>query len=145
MKIIITSGHFDPLHIGHVEYLELAKSLGDMHIVILNNDINCMIKKGRIFMPEDDRLKIVRALKSVDIVVKQIDTDTTVRKTLESIAQVLKDEELIFAKGGDRFSYEIPEREICEQYNIKLVDGLGKKIRSSTELIQNNERKTTDV
>jgi len=136
MTVVITSGHFDPLHVGHIEYFELARKLGEIHLVIVNTNKSCAVSKGRILMDEDDRVKIVSSLKSVDLAVKQIDKDSTVCKTLEAIAQALKDEKLIFAKGGDRFAYEIPEKEVCDKYNIKIIDGLGKKIRSSSEIVR---------
>lgn len=136
MTVVITSGHFDPLHVGHIEYFELAKKLGNIHLVIVNTNKSCAVSKGRILMDEDDRIKIISSLKTVDLAVKQIDKDLTVCKTLEAIAQTLKEEKLIFAKGGDRFSYEIPEREICEKYNIKIIDGLGEKIRSSSRIVR---------
>jgi cytidyltransferase-like protein len=139
MKVVITSGYFDPLHVGHIEYLEMAKKLGDLHICIVNSDNSCVLKKGKAFMPEEDRRRIVGALKSVDIAVRQIDQDHTVRETLKTIADVLNGNinELIFAKGGDRFATEIPEGPICDQYKITMVDGLGEKIRSSSEIVDN--------
>jgi cytidyltransferase-like protein len=130
--IIAASGYFDPIHIGHIEYLEKAKELGDKLIVIVNNDYQAGLKKGKYFMPENERIKIVGALKSVDEVFLSIDKDPTVCKSLEEIKPD------IFAKGGDRFSYEIPESEVCRKYNIKIVDGLGRKIQSSSELIKNS-------
>ena len=66
MKIVATSGYFDPLHVGHLECLELAKELGDKLIVIVNSDLQARLKKGKPFMNEQDRLKIVSALKCVD-------------------------------------------------------------------------------
>ena len=128
MKVIATSGYFDPLHVGHLECLELAKNLGDKLIVIVNNDIQAKLKKGKPFMPEQDRVKIVSALKCVDEVILSIDKDKTQCQTLK----LLKPD--IFAKGGDRTSDEIPESSICNQFNIKIVDGLGTKIRSSSDL-----------
>ena len=91
-------------------------------------------------MDENDRIKIMSALKSVDIAVKQIDKDHTVRETLKTIAEVLGGDgnQIIFAKGGDRFTTEIPERPICDQYKITMVDGLGEKIRSSSEMVKKN-------
>jgi cytidyltransferase-like protein len=130
--IIAASGYFDPIHIGHIEYLEKAKELGDKLIVIVNNDYQAGLKKGKYFMPENERIKIVGALKSVDEVFLSIDKDPTVCKSLEEIKPD------IFAKGGDRFSYEVPESEVCRKYNIKIVDGLGRKIQSSSELIKNS-------
>ena len=61
-KIIITSGYFDPIHAGHIECLELAKKLGDRLIVILNNDKQAVLKKGKAFMPQDERRKILEAV-----------------------------------------------------------------------------------
>lgn len=127
--IVATSGYFDPLHIGHIEYLELAKKLGEKLVVIINNDHQAALKKGRAFMPAEERAKIIAALRCVDEVVISIDQDATVCKTLE----MLKPN--IFAKGGDRFVTEIPETPICKEHNIKIVDGLGAKIQSSSTLI----------
>ena len=127
-KIVCVSGYFDPIHIGHLEYLKMAKDLGDYLIVIVNNDYQSNLKKGKSFMNELDRVEIVKALKLVDEVFLSIDKDRTVCKSLEK----LKPD--IFANGGDRSTEEIPEAEVCVNFNIKMIDGLGDKIRSSSEL-----------
>ena len=128
MKVVATSGYFDPLHVGHLECLELASKLGDKLIVIVNSDLQAKLKKGEAFMNENDRMKIVAALKCVDQVFLSIDQDKT---QCESLKRINPD---IFAKGGDRTSSEIPESKICKELNIKIVDGLGEKIRSSSDL-----------
>ena len=128
MKKVAVSGYFDPLHVGHLEYLKLAKSLGDYLIVIVNSNYQCKIKKGKPFMDENDRLEIVRNLKMVDEVFLSIDKDKTVCKSLEKIRPD------IFANGGDRSTDEVPETAICNKYKIKMIDGLGDKIRSSSDL-----------
>ena len=125
---VAVSGYFDPIHIGHLEYLKMAKDLGDYLIVIVNNDYQSNLKKGKSFMNELDRVEIVKALKLVDEVFLSIDKDKTVCKSLEK----LKPD--IFANGGDRSTDEIPEAEVCVNFNIKMIDGLGDKIRSSSEL-----------
>ena len=127
MKIIATSGYFDPLHVGHIECLELAKKLGDKLIVIINNDFQAKLKKGESFMTEQDRMKIISSLKCVDEVFLSIDKD---QSQCESLKFLKPD---IFAKGGDRHIQEIPEVKICNELNIKIVDGLGEKIRSSSD------------
>lgn len=134
MKIIIASGYFDPIHIGHVEYLKLAKELNGKLIVILNNDKQCEMKKGRAFMEQDERKKILEAIRYVDEVFVSIDKDKSVCESIKNIAEKYKDYEIVFAKGGDRFSYEIPEAKICREFNIKIVDGLGEKTQSSSSL-----------
>ena len=125
---IAVSGYFDPIHVGHLEYLKMAKSLGDKLVVIINSDYQASLKKGKSFMPEQDRLEIVQALRCVDEVFLSIDKDKSVCKSLEH----LKPD--IFANGGDRSLEEIPETAVMKKYNIEMVDGLGEKIRSSSEI-----------
>jgi len=135
MKTVVVSGYFDPVHVGHLEYLKLAKDLGDKLIVIVNNNKQCVLKKGKPFMDESDRLEIVKSLKMVDDVFLSIDKDKSVCKSLE----ILKPD--IFANGGDRNTNEVPESIICKKYNIMMIDGLGNKIRSSSDLTGLKEKK----
>lgn len=128
MKKVAVSGYFDPIHVGHLEYLRLAKELGDYLIVIVNNDYQCELKKGKSFMAEEDRVEIVKALGIVDEVFLAVDKDRSVCASLERLRPD------IFANGGDRSVGEIPESKVMEKYNIKMVDGLGDKIRSSSSL-----------
>ena len=128
MKVVAVSGYFDPIHVGHLEFLKIAKSLGDKLVVIINSDYQASLKKGKSFMPEEDRLEIVQALRCVDEVFLSIDKDKSVCKSLEH----LKPD--IFANGGDRRLEEIPETAVMKKYNIEMVDGLGEKIRSSSEI-----------
>ena len=128
MKKIAVSGYFDPIHVGHLEYLKLAKKLGDKLIVIVDNNYQCVLKKGKPFMDESDRVEIVKCLKMVDEVFLSVDKDKTVCESLEAIKPD------IFANGGDRSTGEVPESFICKKNNIKMIDGLGEKIRSSSDL-----------
>ncbi|MFH1585626.1 MAG: HAD-IIB family hydrolase [archaeon] len=133
-KIVINSGYFDPLHIGHIECMELSKKLGDKLVLILNNDLQCCLKKGREFMPLNERRKIIESLGVVDEVLIAIDKDRSVCESIKAIAEKYKGKELIFAKGGDRFKDEIPEAKVCKEYGIKIIDNVGKKIQSSSYL-----------
>ena len=128
MKKVAISGYFDPIHVGHLEYISLSKKLGDYLIVIINNNHQCTLKKGKHFMDENDRAKILEAIEGVDEVFISIDQDRTVCKSLERIRPD------IFTNGGDRHNKEIPEAVVCKKYGIELLDGLGKKIRSSSDL-----------
>ena len=130
MITVVASGGFDPLHVGHIEYLEKAKALGDKLIVILNSDRFLIQKKGKVFMPYAERQKILEALRCVDEVIPCIDADQSVSLTLSIIRPH------IFAKGGDRNASNIPEKEICDRFGIKIVDGLGEKVQSSSALIE---------
>ena len=128
MRTVAISGYFDPIHVGHLDYINEAKKLGDKLIVIVNNNHQCVLKKGKPFMDENDRVTIVSSIKNVDEVFLSIDKDKTVCKSLEKLKPA------IFANGGDRKNYEIPESVICKKYNIEIIDGLGEKIRSSSDL-----------
>lgn len=132
LTTVAASGYFDPIHVGHIEYLEKSKALGDKLIVIVNNDAQTCLKKGKPFMPAEDRLKIVKSLKCVDEAFISIDNDASVCESLKACKPH------IFANGGDRKEHEIPEAKICRELNIEMRDGLGEKIRSSSELIKNN-------
>ena len=136
MKKVAISGYFDPIHVGHLEYIELSKKLGDYLIVIINNNNQCTIKKGKPFMDEKDRMKIVSSIKWVDEVYLSIDQDKTVCKTIQKIAADYGNEyELSFANGGDQNNDTIPEKPICKKLGINLIDGLGDKIQSSSWLL----------
>ena len=130
---VAVSGYFDPIHVGHLEYLQMAKELGDSLVVIVNNNHQCKLKKGKHFMDENDRVEIVKALRFVDEVFLSVDKDRTVCKSLEEIKPD------VFANGGDRATSEVPETLVCKKFNIKMVDGLGDKIRSSSSLTGLNE------
>ena len=127
-NVVAVSGYFDPIHVGHLEYLKLAKQLGDTLVVIVNNNHQCVLKKGKPFMDEHDRVKIVEALEMVDRVFLSVDDDKSVCASLDAIKPD------IFANGGDRHTGEVPESVICKKHNIQMTDGLGDKIRSSSDL-----------
>lgn len=129
MRKVAVSGYFIWLHIGHIDYLKLAKKLGDYLIVIVNNDEQQILKYGKIIVPENERMKILKSIRYVDEVILSIDKNESVCKTLERIKPD------IFANGGDRSNKEIPEAEVCIKNNIKLIDGLGKKIQSTSWLL----------
>jgi cytidyltransferase-like protein len=130
-KTVCISGYFDPLHVGHLEYIKLSKNLVGPNgklIVIVNSDHQAQLKKGKYFMPCKERIEILKAIKYVDEVIESIDTDRTVCKTLEQIKPDY------FCNGGDQFNDNIPEAPICQKLNIQLVDSLGLKIQSSSWL-----------
>ena len=128
MKVIVVSGYLDPLHVGHIEYFRLAKGLGDKLIVVLNNDKQLFMKRGKAgFMNQEDRKKLIESIRYVDEVFISIDKD---RSICESLRVIRPD---VFANGGDRFQDEIPEGNVCRELGIEMVDGLGEKIKSSRD------------
>jgi cytidyltransferase-like protein len=137
MKIVIVSGYFNPLHKGHIEYFNKSKENGDKLYVIVNNDKQRELKGSKKFQDEDERIFIIQNLKMVDRVFLSIDKDRTVCETIGMIHS-LEDhsDELFFANGGDQINDTIPERQVCDWLGIKLIDGLGDKIQSSSWLIK---------
>ena len=136
-KAIIVSGYFNPIHKGHLEYINNAKALADELFVIVNSDYQRELKGSKEFQSEEERLIIVQNIKAVDKAFISIDEDRTVCKTIEMIhMEFSKDYELGFANGGDQNNDTIPERPICEKLGISLIDGLGDKIQSSSWLLK---------
>ena len=129
------SGGFDPLHIGHIELFERASKLGSL-TVIINGDYWLMRKKGKVFMPLEDRVRIIQSIRWVDKVYPWVSMEDDVCNVLGII---MPD---IFANGGDR-KEDIPEFEKCKRLGIKMVFGLGEKIRSSSELLNNYEKNSS--
>jgi D-beta-D-heptose 7-phosphate kinase/D-beta-D-heptose 1-phosphate adenosyltransferase len=137
MKIVAVSMGADPVHIGHIRNIQEAKLMGDILIVILNNDNWLKKKKGYVFMPENERAEIMRAFRSVDgvIITKHSpnDENMTVSRELEMIRPS------VFCKGGDRVESNMPKEEldICKKLGIKILYNIGgKKIQSSSELVK---------
>ena len=130
-RIVTVSGGFDPIHPGHIEYLKEASKLGEV-VVILNSDRFLKKKKGYVFMRYKDRQVILESIKYVSRVVKCIDKDQSVCKTLEW----LKPD--IFAKGGDRTLDNIPERDVCIKKGIRMIFNVGGgKTQSSSWILKN--------
>ncbi|MCE9549170.1 adenylyltransferase/cytidyltransferase family protein [Candidatus Nomurabacteria bacterium] len=141
-KVVMVSGGFDPVHIGHVRMFKEAKKLGDELVVVLNNDNWLRFKKGYAFMPDKDRKEIIESFTVVDRVVltshKPGTADITVCKELRKIKPH------IFANGGDRKeNVPVPEYEVCRELGIKMVFnvGHGGKIRSSSGLLKTYAKK----
>lgn len=104
--------------------------------MIVNNDLQRKLKGSKEFMLEDERCIIIEELKVTDKVVLSIDSDRTVSKTLVKIYNDFSESfELFFANGGDQNTGSIPETTICNKLGIKLIDGLGDKIQSSSWLL----------
>lgn len=129
MKRTIVSGYFNPLHGGHLDLFESAKALGEYLIVIVNNDKAQMLKKGKIILDEDNRVRLVRALRDVDEVVLSVDDDLGQAKSLRLVREMYPDDELLFCNGGDRDpnmdAIPVDEAQAAEECKIQTVYGVG--------------------
>lgn len=139
LKAIIVSGYFNPIHKGHIEYFQNARENGNELFVIINNDIQRALKGSREFQDENERMFIVQNLRLVDKSFLSVDSDRTVIKTIKMIYDKFGNAyDLAFANGGDQNNETIPERLICEDLGIELIDGLGGKIQSSSWLLKSS-------
>jgi cytidyltransferase-like protein len=135
-KAIIVSGYFNPIHKGHIEYFQNAKANGDMLFVIVNSDLQRALKGSKEFQDQNERVFIVENLRLVDKCFLSIDLDRTVVESIRMIFNQFGNEyHLAFANGGDQNNDTIPERSICEELGVELIDGLGGKIQSSSWLL----------
>ena len=136
-KAVIVSGYFNPLHKGHLDLFKRAKEAGDILIVIVNNDKQREMKGSKIFQDEAERTSIIRALSLVDMAWISVDEDSTQNATLRLMVEKFYGSmKLAFANGGDQNNEICPERGVCEQMNVELIDGLGDKIQSSSWLLK---------
>lgn len=128
--VVAVSGYFVYPHVGHIRLFDSAKKLGDKLVVILNNDKQQEMKYGKVIVPEENRMEVVKALRVVDEVVLSVDDDRTICKTLEKIKPD------IFANGGDRHQGEVPEAVVCRKHGIKMEDGVGGDKADATSRIR---------
>jgi cytidyltransferase-like protein len=138
-RVVLVSGYFNPIHKGHIEYFENARKHGDELWVIVNSDLQRELKGSKAFQDEEERLRIVGSLRVVDKVYLSIDKDRTVTETIKHIVtkNTTMYRKFSFANGGDQDNDSIPESAICKELGVRLVDGLGNKIQSSSWLLKN--------
>jgi cytidyltransferase-like protein len=139
MKIGIISGYFNPLHFGHIEYINGAKNLCDTLVVIVNNDIQVKAKGSQPFMDEIHRANIVHSIKNVDFALVSRDTDKTVCETIKYVRTLWPDEPMAFYNSGDRTLENVDNSEkiVCNDLHIEFVIIPMEKKYSSSNLLKN--------
>ena len=136
-KISIVSGGFDPLHVGHIELFNSARSLSDALFVILNTDRFLFEKKARVFMPFNERKAIIENLRMIDEVISfEDDKNGSCINALQYLKKEYPNDKIIFCNGGDRTNKNIPEM-IVKDIEFKFGVGGNDKKNSSSWLLKN--------
>ena len=135
MRIVLVTGGFDPLHSGHIEYLRSAKELGDKLIVGINSNEWLTRKKGRPFLPWDERAAIIAELHCVDRVINFDDSDGSAIDAIRKVKDIFPNQQIVFANGGDRTRDNVPEMIFDD---IEFVFGVGgtNKMNSSSWILE---------
>ena len=138
--IVITSWYFNPIHPWHIECIELCEELWDELRIIVNNDNQARLKtwKQEVFQDEKFRCRVVSALKVVDETMISVDQDWSVCKSIRVITGKIRekywdDTKIIFWKWWDRFSWNIPEVQVCKELRIEIKDWLWVKTHNSSD------------
>jgi len=136
-NIVLITGGFDPVHSGHIKYIQEAKALGDILVVGVNSDAWLTRKKGRSFMPVKERATILRNIVGVDFVIDFDDSDGSAKDAIRLVRASYPQDRIIFANGGDRTNDNIPEMDVVDD-NIKFVFGVGgfNKANSSSWILE---------
>ena len=129
--IILVSGGFDPIHSGHIKLINDANKYGDV-VVLLNSDAWLRNKKGREFLPFDERKIIMQNIKGVLDVLDFDDSDNTCIDGLRKAKQKYTNSIIKFANGGDRNDETTPETAFCNQNNIEALWGIGGNDKSNS-------------
>lgn len=136
-KIVLITGGFDPIHSGHIAYIQAARKLGDLLIVGVNSDNWLTRKKGAPFMPYAERSAILKNIVGVDFVIDFNDSDGSAKHALWMVRQSYPGNHIVFANGGDRTDKNIPEMDIDDS-NVSFAFGIGgeDKKNSSSWILQ---------
>ena len=135
----VVSGYFNPLHPGHLDLFEAARALTGYLVVIVNNDAQQELKKGKVIQPEADRLRIVRSLRVVDDALLAVEDGPGMDGSFDLVRAAYPATELEFCNGGDRTDLDtLPAEEVeaARRNDIRLVYGIGgfEKVDSSTRI-----------
>ena len=139
--IMVLSGGFDPLHVGHIRMIQHARDMAALVVVGINSDDWLERRRGRVMTPFEDRCQIVASIRGVTSAVGFDDADDTAVALLKMVCRLSPGAQIAFGNGGDRTSTNVPEVETCQELGVDLVWGVGgNKVESSSGIIESAER-----
>ena len=130
-NIVLVSGGFDPIHSGHIKLISDASIYGDV-VVLLNSDDWLRNKKGKEFMPFEERKIILLSIKKVIDVIQFDDSDKTATEGIKKAIKKYQNKTIKFANGGDRNKQSTPELDFCINNNIEMLWGIGGEFKSNS-------------
>jgi len=123
-NVVLITGGFDPIHSGHIAYFKAARKLGDILVVGVNSDDWLVRKKGKYFLPFNERATIVESIKGVSYTLAFDDSDGSAKDAIVKVRHSWPNSNIIFANGGDRTSTNIPEMDIVDD-KLTFTFGVG--------------------
>lgn len=136
-RIVLITGGFDPIHSGHIAYIQQARELGNKLFIGLNSDAWLTRKKGKPFMPFHEREAVLDSIKGVDGVFGFDDSDDSAKDAITAMLNHFSNDHIIFANGGDRTSDNIPEMDIkSDRLSFEFGVGGFYKANSSSWLLE---------
>ena len=147
-KVVLVTGGFDPLHSGHIAYFKAARELGDHLVVGVNSDAWLTRKKGRPFMPFEERCAIIKELACVDEVIGfNDDNDSACNAIMQVLSTKGSSWSVVFANGGDRVNTNTPEYNVYGEHTdveFKFKVGGSNKANSSSWILDEWKTQKTE-
>ncbi|MFV1957816.1 MAG: adenylyltransferase/cytidyltransferase family protein [Planctomycetota bacterium] len=123
--ILVLSGGFDPLHVGHIRMFQHARDMAALLVVGVNSDDWLQRNRGRVYMPFEERREMVASIRGVTSAVGFDDADDTAVSLLRMVHTMSPGAKLAFGNGGERTAVNVPEVDVCKELGVDLVWGLG--------------------
>ncbi len=134
--VLVLSGGFDPLHVGHIRMIQQARDMAALIVVGVNSDDWLMRNKGRVYMKFEERREIVASIRGVTSAVGFNDADDTAINLIQMVSTMSPGAKIAFGNGGMRTALNVPEVAVCQSLGIDMIWGLGgDKVQSSSELV----------
>ena len=139
--VIVLSGGFDPMHIGHLRMIQESAKMAEIVIAGVNSDEWLMRKKGYVFMPHEERVEMVQGTRGVSKAMAFDDDDNSACDLLRRVRALWPNFKVAFANGGDRTADNIPEVPVADELDVHLIWGVGGgKVQSSSDLVSAQPR-----